>query len=81
MRKLSLQHTLHVSRSLLILAAFAVLLALTSPSATAATQIKNKDLAARPDFREPIVLASKDGVLEVRLTARQGYARHGSDTC
>ena len=74
MRKLSLQHTLHVSRSLLILAAFAVLLALTSPSATAATQTKNKDLAARPDFREPIVLASKDGVLEVRLTARQGKA-------
>jgi FtsP/CotA-like multicopper oxidase with cupredoxin domain len=74
MRKLSLQHTLHVSRSLLILAAFAVLLALTSPSATAATQTKTKDLAARPDFREPIVLASKDGVLEVRLTARQGKA-------
>src|SRR5213080_5524923 len=74
MRKLPLQHTLHVSRSLLILAAFAVLLALTSPSATAATQTKNKDLAARPDFREPVVLASKDGVLEVRLTARQGKA-------
>ena len=72
MRKLSLQHTLHVSRSLLMLAAFTVLLALTSPSATAATQSKNKDLATRPDFREPIVLASKDGVLEVRLTARQG---------
>ena len=74
MRKLSLQHTLHVSRSLLILAAFAVLLALTSPSATAATQTKNKDLAARPDFREPVTLASKEGVLEVRLTARQGQA-------
>src|SRR5213080_503967 len=74
MRKLPLQHTLHVSRSLLILAAFAVLLALTSPSATAATQTKNKDLAARPDFREPIVLTSKDGVLEVRLTAKQGKA-------
>src|SRR5258707_695465 len=74
MRKLSLQHTPHVSRRLLILAAFAVLLALKSPSATAATQTKNKDLAARPDFREPIVLASKDGVLEVRLTARQGRA-------
>src|SRR5437763_8102653 len=74
MRKLPLQHTLHVSRSLLILAAFAVLLALASPSATAATQTKNKDLAARPDFREPVVLASKDGVLEVRLTARQGKA-------
>src|SRR5215212_1711957 len=74
MRKLSLQHTLHVSRSLLTPAAFAVLLALTSPSATATTQTNNKDLAARPEFREPIVLASKDGVLEVRLTARQGKA-------
>ena len=28
----------------------------------------------RPDFREPVTLASKDGVLEVRLTARQGKA-------
>src|SRR5215203_4741221 len=27
------------------------------------------------DFREPVTLASKDGVLEVRLTARQGAAR------
>ena len=26
------------------------------------------------DFREPVTLASKDGVLEVRLTARQGQA-------
>lgn len=30
--------------------------------------------SARPDYREPVVLASKDGVLEVRLTARQGRA-------
>ena len=31
------------------------------------------------DFREPVTLASKDGVLEVRLTARQGagHPRHG----
>jgi hypothetical protein len=27
---------------------------------------------ARPELREPVVLSSKDGVLEVRLTARQG---------
>ena len=27
------------------------------------------------EFREPVTLASKDGVLEVRLTARQGAAR------
>src|SRR5436190_3686501 len=74
MRKLPLQHTLHVSRSLLILAAFAVLLALTSANAAAQSANKKTDLAARPDFREPVVLASKDGVLEVRLTARQGKA-------
>ena len=30
------------------------------------------DPAIRPQFREPVALASKDGVLEVRLTARQG---------
>ena len=30
---------------------------------------------ARAEFREPVTLASKDGVLEVRLTARQGTAR------
>ncbi len=29
-------------------------------------------LAQGSDFREPVTLASKDGVLEVRLTARQG---------
>jgi hypothetical protein len=27
-----------------------------------------------PEFREPVTLASKDGVLEVRLIARQGAA-------
>lgn len=32
------------------------------------------DLATRPDYKEPVVLASKDGVLEIRLTARQGEA-------
>src|SRR4029078_8562874 len=32
------------------------------------------NLATRPEFREPIVLASKEGVLEVRLIARQGQA-------
>jgi FtsP/CotA-like multicopper oxidase with cupredoxin domain len=29
----------------------------------------------RAEFREPVTLASRDGVLEVRLTARQGTAR------
>ena len=32
------------------------------------------DVATRPDFKEPVVLASKDGVLEIRLTARQEEA-------
>jgi FtsP/CotA-like multicopper oxidase with cupredoxin domain len=33
------------------------------------------DPAVRPAFSEPVVLASKDGVLEVRLIARQGEIR------
>jgi FtsP/CotA-like multicopper oxidase with cupredoxin domain len=33
------------------------------------------DLSVRPEFREPVVLASKDGVLEVKLTVKQGEAR------
>ena len=32
------------------------------------------DPAVRPAFREPVTLASKDGVLEVRLIAKQGTA-------
>jgi FtsP/CotA-like multicopper oxidase with cupredoxin domain len=32
------------------------------------------DPAARPEFREPVTLASKYGVLEVRLIAKQGTA-------
>jgi FtsP/CotA-like multicopper oxidase with cupredoxin domain len=31
--------------------------------------------AVRPEFTEPVVLASKDGILEVRLTVKQGEAR------
>jgi len=33
------------------------------------------DPSVRPEFSEPVVLASKDGVLEVTLTAHQGQAR------
>jgi FtsP/CotA-like multicopper oxidase with cupredoxin domain len=33
------------------------------------------DAAVRPQFSEPVTLASKDGVLEVRLTAHQGRAK------
>jgi len=32
------------------------------------------DPAVRAEFREPVTLATKDGVLEIRLTARQGQA-------
>ena len=78
MCKLSLQYMLHVSRrySLVTLGALAVLMALAGPSATASAQGADKktDLATRPEFREPVVLTSNQGVLEVRLTARQSQA-------
>jgi hypothetical protein len=97
MHKPCLRDTLRSGRPyrLLTVGAFAVLMALAWPSAIASAQSADKktDLAIRPEFREPIVLTSKDGVLEVRLTARQrrrprssayrkarpGDARHGSD--
>lgn len=41
---------------------------------TPAQAQRRPDLAQRSEFREPVTLASKDGVLEVRLTARQGEA-------
>jgi FtsP/CotA-like multicopper oxidase with cupredoxin domain len=73
-----LRKLLHASRlyRLLTLGGLAVLTALTWPSAIASAQSADKktDLAIRPQFREPVVLTSKDGVLEVRLTARQGQA-------
>ena len=75
MRKLSLQDARRAGNSfLLALRAFAAVIALALPSANAAAQSANNktDLATRPGFRELIVLTSKDGVLEVRLTARQG---------
>ena len=74
MRKFSLQDALRADNSFLL--PFAAVIALTLPSANAVAQSANKktDLATRPQFREPVVLTSKDGVLEVRLTARQGQA-------
>lgn len=39
------------------------------------TSGKKSDISIRQDLKEPVVLASKDGVLEVRLTARQGQAK------
>src|SRR5215470_12536482 len=78
MHKSSLHDALHAGRrnSLLTLGVLAVLTALASSGATASAQSADKkaDLETRPEFREPIVLTSTDGVLEVRLTARQGQA-------
>lgn len=44
-------------------------------AAWAKTVIKKSNLATRQDFKEPVSLMSKDGVLEIRLTARQGQAK------
>jgi FtsP/CotA-like multicopper oxidase with cupredoxin domain len=78
MRKLSLHDTFRAGRlhSLLTLGVLSVLMALAWPGATASAQSAEKkaDLANRPEFREPVVLTSKEGVLEIRLTARQGQA-------
>lgn len=41
---------------------------------TIAQAQRKADPALRSEFREPVTLASKNGVLEVRLTARQGEA-------
>src|SRR5437899_1725324 len=78
MHKPSLDGALQARRlfRLLTIAAFGVLAALACPGATAWAQTAERrtDPAVRPEFREPITLASKEGVLEVRLTARQGEA-------
>jgi hypothetical protein len=60
----------------LTIGVLAVLAALACPGATAwaETTARSTDLSIRPEFREPATLTSKDGVLEVRLTARQGQA-------
>ena len=56
-----------------ILIAFA--LAWASHCSLSLAQTTNFDPSIRPDFSEPVMLASKDGVLEVTLTAHQGQAR------
>jgi FtsP/CotA-like multicopper oxidase with cupredoxin domain len=61
--------------SFLTIVAFAAVVALECPpTMTARAQATEKDPAVRREFREPVTLASKEGVLEVRLTARQGQA-------
>jgi FtsP/CotA-like multicopper oxidase with cupredoxin domain len=62
---------------LLTIGALAVAAALQCSSAIGPAQAVETptDPATRAEFREPITLASKEGVLEVRLIARQGEAR------
>jgi FtsP/CotA-like multicopper oxidase with cupredoxin domain len=78
MHKLSFDDAFHAGClvRLVTIAALAVLVALECPGATAHAQTAEKktDPAIRPEFREPVTLTSKEGVLEVRLTARQGQA-------
>src|SRR5271169_6935482 len=53
---------------------FCMWLAWSGAAAWGQTTDTKTDLATGPDFREPVVLMSKEGVLEIRLTARQGEA-------
>jgi FtsP/CotA-like multicopper oxidase with cupredoxin domain len=61
---------------LLVRALLAVIVAALAVLASAQAQSPRVAFnpAVRPDFKEPVTLATKDGVLEVRLTARQGEA-------
>ena len=45
-----------------------------APQADAQDASAEFDPSVRPEYREPVTLASKDGVLEVTLTAHQGHA-------
>ncbi len=63
--------------SLLLLSvmSFCMSFAWLGEAAWGKTAVKKTGLATRQDLKEPVVLASKDGVLEIRLTARQGQAK------
>jgi len=60
------------------MSSIAVVLALAAvwhaPRANAQDASAEFDPSVRPEYREPVTLASKDGVLEVTLTAHQGHA-------
>src|SRR5512135_2266488 len=63
-------------RALVMSVVAAVLAAAWCGSRATAEDAGDKfDPAVRPEFSEPVTLASKDGVLEVRFTAHQGTAR------
>ena len=75
MHRLSLHDAFHAGRQVRLLAISAAVLVMAAfPDATAWAQTAERNPRTRPEFREPVTLASKDGVLEVRLTARQGQA-------
>ena len=63
------------------LALSAMTIAILAAAGGGASRLAAKDTSGafdpsiRPDFSEPVVLSSKDGVLEVTLTAHQGTAR------
>src|ERR1700724_1217005 len=79
MHRPSFRDTLYSGRlfAFLTIASLAgfVLLETSSTTAWAQTAEQRTVLAIRPEIREPVVLMSKEGVLEVRLTARQDQAR------
>ena len=58
-----------------IAVAFALAAGWHGSQAQAQDAVPKFDPAIRSEFREPVTLASKDGVLEVTLTAHQGHAR------
>ena len=77
MHRLSFHDAFHAGRQvrLLTIGALAVLVcACMSRRNCLGADCRERDPAIRPEFREPVTLASKEGVLEVRLTARQGQA-------
>jgi len=68
-----------LAKNALVMSGIAVAFALAAawPGSLARAQGANAkfDASVRPEFSEPVTLASKDGVLEVTLTAHQGQAR------
>src|SRR3954466_13923205 len=75
MHRLSLHDAFQAGRQVRLLTIGATVMLLAAFSgATVSGQTAERDPATRPEFREPITLASREGVLEVRLTARQGHA-------
>src|SRR5947209_11541666 len=71
MRKLAFQHLFRAARCSRLL----IIVAAATFGGFAQGSESNPNPAIRSEFLEPVTLTSKDGLLEVRLTARQGQAR------